>query len=508
MSRQELADEANRYLFDATSRHAALTANYVGKLERGVFRWPDRDYREAFRTILCASSDAELGFFITRRGCDDLSSDTAADTTFRPARLAAVRLIGTPIVARGTAPFTPNRGDAGQLRPPASVPPDASLSGLWGTAVDVGQLVLDAPAGHFLGGASIDLQVYPATDDGRILAEIPPGYSRDQFLLRPRRALVAGVIDDGMATAYALDSRHARQRLSGAGGQTRLLVPKAYVLDEITLGLLWAVANLDEALLSDDRSLASAQQQFVPYELLSRSAVSHELVSELTTASAMWLGSQFCARHIVRNLDQVEHVPVFWTREQHGEEASTWLLFTHKYDYLQDLAARFNSGMARAFCIPSQVAEASPPAESVLLMLAASLMESFGIQVQIVADQEYETIDGFVLDGQGRAIVANWVRADGVWHVDVTTSRPTIRQYADASGYARAHSVIGTDDPAHRLRALCDYLALDWIWLTRRCAELGEQGTAGIAQPRSRLLSLAGVDRACRYLGRLAATSL
>lgn len=68
MSRQELADEANSYLYEEKDRHATLTANYVGKLERGLFRWPDRDYREAFRSILSAPSDAELGFFITRTG--------------------------------------------------------------------------------------------------------------------------------------------------------------------------------------------------------------------------------------------------------------------------------------------------------------------------------------------------------------------------------------------------------------------------------------------------------
>jgi hypothetical protein len=68
MSRQELADEANRYLFEKKNRHTTLTANYIGKLERGQFRWPDHEYREAFRSVLAAESDADLGFFITRSG--------------------------------------------------------------------------------------------------------------------------------------------------------------------------------------------------------------------------------------------------------------------------------------------------------------------------------------------------------------------------------------------------------------------------------------------------------
>jgi hypothetical protein len=54
-----------------------------------------------------------------------------------------------------------------------------------------------------------------------------------------------------------------------------------------------------------------------------------------------------------------------------------------------------------------------------------------------------------------------------------------------------------------RVRAFADYLDLPWGWLTRRCAQLGEYGLAGFAEPRSRLLSVAGVDRACRYVGEL-----
>jgi hypothetical protein len=53
-------------------------------------------------------------------------------------------------------------------------------------------------------------------------------------------------------------------------------------------------------------------------------------------------------------------------------------------------------------------------------------------------------------------------------------------------------------------RALADYLDLDWAWLVRRCHELGEYGSAGIAQPRSRLLSTDGVDQACRFLAQAA----
>ncbi|MFD2081427.1 XRE family transcriptional regulator [Actinopolymorpha cephalotaxi] len=67
MSRQEMADQLNTYLFRVTGREFGIDANYVGKLERGVIRWPQKLYRDAFRAVLGASTDRELGFFNPRR---------------------------------------------------------------------------------------------------------------------------------------------------------------------------------------------------------------------------------------------------------------------------------------------------------------------------------------------------------------------------------------------------------------------------------------------------------
>ena len=66
MSRRELADAVNAYLWDTYRRKENLTENDIGKLERGVTRWPSERRREAFRTVLGATTDAELGFFIIR----------------------------------------------------------------------------------------------------------------------------------------------------------------------------------------------------------------------------------------------------------------------------------------------------------------------------------------------------------------------------------------------------------------------------------------------------------
>lgn len=66
MSRQELADAINSYLWHTYQEKQDLTENDIGKLERGVTRWPGKRRREAFRVILRAATDDELGFYIVR----------------------------------------------------------------------------------------------------------------------------------------------------------------------------------------------------------------------------------------------------------------------------------------------------------------------------------------------------------------------------------------------------------------------------------------------------------
>jgi hypothetical protein len=66
MSRQELAEAINAYLWKKYKQQVGLDDNYVGKLERGEHRWPGNLYREAFRVVLDASSDTELGFYVVR----------------------------------------------------------------------------------------------------------------------------------------------------------------------------------------------------------------------------------------------------------------------------------------------------------------------------------------------------------------------------------------------------------------------------------------------------------
>jgi hypothetical protein len=62
LSRQELAENVNRWVYEHTGKTVALDANYIGKLERGSIRWPNRQYRDAFRFVLKTSNDRQLGF--------------------------------------------------------------------------------------------------------------------------------------------------------------------------------------------------------------------------------------------------------------------------------------------------------------------------------------------------------------------------------------------------------------------------------------------------------------
>ncbi|MFD9960281.1 XRE family transcriptional regulator [Amycolatopsis sp. NPDC058986] len=67
LSRQELADRVNAHLWESRALRTEIDAGYVGKLERGVIRWPGGHYRAAFRAVLNADTDAQLGFRNTRR---------------------------------------------------------------------------------------------------------------------------------------------------------------------------------------------------------------------------------------------------------------------------------------------------------------------------------------------------------------------------------------------------------------------------------------------------------
>lgn len=71
MSRKELANAVNAYLQAKTGKVYCMDDAHIGKFECGEYHWPRLYYREAFRHILGARSDAELGFYASRKSLSD-----------------------------------------------------------------------------------------------------------------------------------------------------------------------------------------------------------------------------------------------------------------------------------------------------------------------------------------------------------------------------------------------------------------------------------------------------
>lgn len=110
MSRAELAEEVNAYLWEKSDRKRrfSLSEHALGRYERGEIRWPSAEYREGLRAKLNASTDADLGFWPTRRGSTaSLAASTAgrqgsgaAELGMRPDAFLAQILTETPVPER------------------------------------------------------------------------------------------------------------------------------------------------------------------------------------------------------------------------------------------------------------------------------------------------------------------------------------------------------------------------------------------------------------------------
>lgn len=68
MTRAELAQAVNEYVWRTTGRQSGLDVDTLARYERGLIRWPNADYRAGLRAVLGVGRDAELGFYKTRRG--------------------------------------------------------------------------------------------------------------------------------------------------------------------------------------------------------------------------------------------------------------------------------------------------------------------------------------------------------------------------------------------------------------------------------------------------------
>ncbi len=66
LTRQELAERVNTYIYHHDKTMTEASATYIGQVERGDIRWPSKLYREAFREIFGVPTDAALGFVNAR----------------------------------------------------------------------------------------------------------------------------------------------------------------------------------------------------------------------------------------------------------------------------------------------------------------------------------------------------------------------------------------------------------------------------------------------------------
>lgn len=62
MTRRELAEAVNAYLWRTNRQRYDLDAHQIARWERGNVRWPSTTYRSALRAVLDVASDADLGF--------------------------------------------------------------------------------------------------------------------------------------------------------------------------------------------------------------------------------------------------------------------------------------------------------------------------------------------------------------------------------------------------------------------------------------------------------------
>ena len=63
LTQQQLAEAVGAAHWRLFEREAAIDADHVSKLERGLITWPNKRYRDAFRAVLGTACDAELGFY-------------------------------------------------------------------------------------------------------------------------------------------------------------------------------------------------------------------------------------------------------------------------------------------------------------------------------------------------------------------------------------------------------------------------------------------------------------
>jgi hypothetical protein len=108
LTRQELAELVNEWLSVHKGQIVELDANYIGKLEQGTIRWPqDPERREAFRSVLGVSTDAELGFRRPRRSRSTVTDVDRQQFIRATVGITAGTALGQSALAELIAPTQP-----------------------------------------------------------------------------------------------------------------------------------------------------------------------------------------------------------------------------------------------------------------------------------------------------------------------------------------------------------------------------------------------------------------
>lgn len=121
LTRPELAELVNEWVLDHKGRTVELTDNYIGKLERGLVRWPGDDYRDGLRAVLGVETDADLGFRRSRRPKTTVQRSpltvSTSDTPIRTGQTLEVKRN----VDRASVPAIIGRREIEQVRTAARV---------------------------------------------------------------------------------------------------------------------------------------------------------------------------------------------------------------------------------------------------------------------------------------------------------------------------------------------------------------------------------------------------
>ncbi|MFI5696460.1 hypothetical protein ACIA58_31685 [Kribbella sp. NPDC051586] len=419
MTQRELADLVRAEIYNATGKESVITAKSISDWECGMYTWPPAHVRRALCHVLEKADPADLGFFNRRRVSESRGPNAASllDLT------------------------------NGQLPP-------------------VGSNTLRVPNGRSFSGVDVEAHVCEAVSSGEGWLMVDAG--PDAVLNRPDRRSLLVVVDDKQQS-YILDGRRFAGRVGGRLGLQP--VSSAVAVDDLTVGIIWAVTNTDVALLADDGQISTVQARLAAHDGRYVSDASLTEMPTLTPVASHWLRSWFCTRYITCNLERMSGQPSPWTRERTGEDAASWLLWRHRFEYLRR-RSQWCPGLPRDFHVSEADASNSPMYERVLLLLAVALMEGFGIAATLNSESE--------------------------------RSEPERTALCDVADREHGLSSVIEQSSKRRLETIADHLYVPWPWFQQRCAELAVQGVDDIAHPRSRLLSTRGLNAAIRYVARTA----